>query len=244
MTSFKIGIMGDIYEIFSLAEPPESTALRACRAEKGRRGISLYPTASEAAAADFSLALQESSASSRASELSASVAAGAFLLFERGLPLDRVEFDINGKMYSVFNTGGGVLKIALPKSKEKITKIKLEPLGAEADCLLIGSCPQTLLFFADDLSHVSDSSLRSLIGTGDIILSTVMACSINGGSLNIRSCSEHFKGHADRLAIASLVLSSVFSAADVSALTIDGFCASLEFDGGSRCLSLSPKLLH
>ena len=110
MTSYIINVLGERLLLVSLSE---NECVSPSLLEKGMSLVLLYPGLGY----DFFVKAYDKSGAERASYSSSIIAAAAFLLFKRGLPLLELTFETPVGRFDVFNTGQGELKIKTPKCK-------------------------------------------------------------------------------------------------------------------------------
>lgn len=104
--------------------------------------------------------------SSGISEACGAALAAAFLVLNRGLPLSELKIATNGGKYEIFNTGGGVFRIKVPKIRLLERKC-VELCGADASVseLEYGGKVRTLLV---ERSEGFDPDVLPLLSYGDL----------------------------------------------------------------------------
>ncbi len=131
------------------------------RESSGNVSILLSPSLS----ADVSVTLPASSAVDPALDAEAALCAGAFILRRRGLPLEEVIVEINGRIYTVISEeNGNKIGVLTAKCKELFTK---KPIFIENTELLISDCLlgkiRIRLLESSDIDLISENILRMLL---------------------------------------------------------------------------------
>lgn len=159
MRATEIEVIGDVFRVFSLSERDEKTCRDAACAS--HTAVLLSPCMR----GDFSVAVYHNGKSSAPDSFAAAVAAAAFLVVKRGLPLDEITFETLHGSVCVRCNKDGYFNVLIPKCKEMYTD-KCELLGCETEytdvcmpdvCRFLRSC---------SLEHLDMRVLKSLVACG------------------------------------------------------------------------------
>lgn len=200
MKNTRISVMGQMFTLISVFEPKEYGEFVRTKNDK-EITVLLHPSK----IADFTVTIPETFGCAHSLYIEATVAAAAFLVNYRGLPLDEITFESGGQKIEVFHTGSDDFVVNVRKCKCLFTKHKIDVSGCEIECAVFPSFPCLCFVRSNDVSLFDAKNLKDVIFQRLPNLLYAVAFQEKQGCVRAILQSDHTRYRLDSLCVISLI---------------------------------------
>lgn len=194
MRATEIEVLGDVFCVFSLSERDEKPCCDAACAS--HTAVLLSPCMR----GDFSVAVYRNGKSSAPDSLAAAVAAAAFLVVRRGLPLDEITLETLHGSVCVRCNKDGYFGIFIPKCKEIYTD-KCELFGCETEYTDVCMPDVCRFLHACSLEQFDMRVLKGLVTCGTRLPAVTAAVTVSDNRISLVAYNGNTVFPPSRLAL-------------------------------------------